>query len=112
MKEVVNEILAAEKKAERLLTEARQQSAQIRQESEKEASVIISDAQKEAQKLLQTTVTAARSEAEQSREKSFAAFREEQEDLLHRNQSTVNTLIDDIVALITTSSSQAPGNRQ
>lgn len=109
MKEVVNDILAAEKKVEQLLSETRQQASQIRQESEKKASATIAAAQEKARELIRTTVAAARSEAQQSREKTFVAFREKQESLLDRHHTAIAALIADIVAMIT--AGNAPESR-
>ena len=106
MKEVVDEILAAEKKVDGLLTEARQQAAELRQESEKKASDMVSAAHEQAQELMRNTVAAARTEAENTRDTTFSRFREQQQDLLDRNRAVIDTLVDEIVALIT---SEQPG---
>ncbi|MBN1760132.1 MAG: hypothetical protein JW863_17530 [Chitinispirillaceae bacterium] len=107
MKEVVDEILAAEKKVESLLSEARQQAAKLRQESENEASALVAAAQEQAQELIRTTVSEIRTVAEQTREQRFTEFREKQRILLEHNRTAVDSLVDGIVALITASGKTA-----
>jgi vacuolar-type H+-ATPase subunit H len=106
MKEVVDEILAAEKKVDALLDEARQEAARIRQESEKEATALVSAAQEQAQEHLRSAVTAAREEAQRSRDTAFAESRKQQQELRDRNHGALDTLVSEIVTLITSSEQQ------
>ncbi len=103
MKEVVDEILTAEKKVDVLLDEARQEAARIRQESEKEAAALVSAAVEQAQEHLRSAVTAAREEAQRSRETAFAEFRKQQQELRECNHAALDTLVSEIVSLITSS---------
>lgn len=102
MKEVVDEILAAEKKVEEALGEARREAARIRQESEKEVSAIVENAHEKAQLLLQKTVVAARQEAESTREKVFADAAGEKNRLFEQSKDKIDILVDEIVDIITT----------
>ena len=106
MKEVVEEILAVEKKVDVLLDEARQEAARIRQESEKEAAALVSAAQEQAQEHLRSAVAAAREEAQRSRESAFAEFRKQQQELHERNHAALDALVAEIVSLITSSELQ------
>jgi len=103
MKEVVDEILAAEKRVEQTLADARHKAAQIRQESEKEVSAIVTAAHEEAQRIIQETVTSARKEAEASREKALKDVESGNRFLRERSKDRINALVDEVASLITTS---------
>ncbi|MBN1307257.1 MAG: hypothetical protein JXA18_05035 [Chitinispirillaceae bacterium] len=100
MKEVVNEILAAEKRVEQTLSDARRKAAEIRQESEKEVAAIIAAAHEEAQRIIRETSDAARMEAETRREKALNDIASENRVLRERSRGRIDDLIDEIVSLI------------
>ena len=108
MKEVVNEILAAEKKVEEKLAEARRKAALIRQESEKEASAIVSAAREEAQQLIEKRTAAARNEAESIRKKAFEDAGSENRQLLEKCRDTMDALVDEIASLVMASDQMHP----
>ena len=100
MKEVVNEILTAEKACEQILQDARQQALVIRRESEKEASALISSAQEDARNILQDAVSEARKQALLEREKVFTEISTYKTDLLDQKKDAIDTLVEKISALL------------
>ncbi|MCW8965592.1 MAG: hypothetical protein OQK82_02745, partial [Candidatus Pacearchaeota archaeon] len=100
MKEVVNEILTAEKACERILQDARQKALAIRQESEKEASALISAAQEDARNILQNAVNEARKQALREREDVFAEISTYKADLMVQKKDTIDMLVETISAML------------
>jgi vacuolar-type H+-ATPase subunit E/Vma4 len=100
MKEVVNEILVTEKECERILQDARSEALTIRRDSEKEAAAIISAAHEEAQKTLQEAVSEARETAQKERAQSLAETATYKRTLLERHGKTIDSLVDEISALV------------
>ena len=100
MKEVVNEILAAEKECERILQDARAEALTIRRDSEKEASAIIQSAQEEAQKTLQEAVGRVRKDAQKERAEALAEITSYKQELVENRSETIDTLVDEISNLL------------
>lgn len=100
MKEVVNEILNAEKACDQILQDARKKANAIRQESEKEATQLLSQAQEEARTIITNAVSRSREQALREREQSFKAISTYKSDLLSRNTDKIPALISEIRDLL------------
>jgi vacuolar-type H+-ATPase subunit H len=100
MKAVVEEILAAEKRAEEVLDQARKRAVQLQQEADKLAASITAAAYEDAQKLLSERITAARNHAKTSRETALCEAETANRHFLEQNREKIDTLVDAIAEMV------------
>ena len=100
MKEVVNEILAAEKACDKILQDARKKALTIKQDSEKEAASLLASAQEEAREIINSATTRSREQALQERENAFIAISTYKSELLSKNSDKIDALVDEIRDLL------------
>jgi vacuolar-type H+-ATPase subunit H len=100
MNEIVDEIIQAEKRVEKLLTEAREKASEITQKAEKEAARVIEQARQKAQERVTRSVEDARDLARQTREKKLSAADSQTEEIFHRKKELIDEIVDTIVQLV------------
>jgi len=110
MKEVVNEILSAEKKVQASLDEARHRAAHMREECEREVASIIADAEAKALEITERTVAAARSDARLQREKTLEQAQEDNRLLSERCADAIESLSDELTRLVISTRPPDNGN--
>ena len=100
MKEVITEILAAEKHAESLLAEARNQAQARRQDIDKEFSEKIAAARQKAQDIIARTAETARTESGQARKELIAVSLEKDKSAIEKISGRIDTIAGKIVDLL------------
>jgi vacuolar-type H+-ATPase subunit H len=100
MKEILNEILAAEKRAEKLLDEARAEALALKQSVEKEATEKIAAARQEAQLVVSRSAEEARREAQKARDEQIALAAQRDRDEAARAESRSGRIVHAIVDLV------------
>ena len=100
MKEVLKEILAAEKHAEDLLAEARSQAQARRHDIEKEFSDKIAAAKHEAQRIFAHSVEKARVESAHARSELISAAFQKDKVAIENSSGRIDALVTKIADLI------------
>lgn len=72
MKEILNDILQAEKSVEKVILQAREDALQIKRRAEKEITEKIASARIEAQQSIQTAINQARDQAQKERQERLS----------------------------------------
>ena len=101
MKQIIEEVFEAEKKANEIIKQAREKASSIRQSAEKDNLEKTAQAKQKARELIQTTVENARKEAELFRQEKLKQSENEKESIL-KNEEIVNKLVDNICNIIIT----------
>lgn len=100
MEEVLSEILSAEKQAEELLAEARNQAQLNRQEFEKESSEKIASAKKSAQSIISESIETVKIDSERSRQDQITAALRKEEAVIGGQKARMDELAEKISAII------------
>ena len=99
MKEIIEEVFNAEKKADEIIRNARAKASEIKQFVEKDNLEKMAQAKQKAKELLQKAVENARKEAELYRQEKLKNSENEKESVL-KNEKAINNLIDKISNII------------
>lgn len=100
MKEIIREVLEAEKRVDAILKEARQRASEMRRAAEEEIAQRIGQARQEAREVLQAAAEEARREAERLADEKLAQADQQRSALLDRNVDAVEHLVEDICRLV------------
>ena len=99
MKQIIEEVFEAEKKANEIIKRAREKASQIRQAAEKDNSEKIAQAKQEAKEIIRKSVENANNEAEITRQEKLKQAENEKEAILG-NEIVLNNLVDNICNII------------
>ena len=99
MKQIIEEVFEAEKKANEIIKRAREKASQIRQAAEKDNSEKIAQAKQEAKEIIRKSVENANNEAEITRQEKLKQAENEKEAILG-NEKVLNDLVDNICNII------------
>ena len=100
MLEIVQDILAAEGKAEKIIQKARDESAKIRAQADTTAESMLRDSREDARKLAGERLEKAR---ESTKEETAMSLREEEQRIKRfadTHQDEIDQVVDEIVELI------------
>ncbi|MBA7713958.1 hypothetical protein ES703_122969 [subsurface metagenome] len=100
MKEIMNEILQAERKVEETLQKAREKAAEIKLQAEKNASQKIEEARRKAKEFFLAGVEEAKQKAMRIRDGKLKKAEEESEEIRSSNRIIIENLIQEIVRLV------------
>jgi len=100
MKEIIEDVLQAEEKVNRLLKQAREQAAQIKQAADKAHSEKIGAAREQARQIIHTAVEAAQKEAEQIRTDRLQQAEQAKDALLNMDSETRDHLVNEICTML------------
>jgi vacuolar-type H+-ATPase subunit H len=101
MKQIIEEVFEAEKKANEIIKQAREKASQIRQSAEKENLEKIAEAKQKAKELIQNTVENAGRDAELMRQEKLKQADSEKESIL-KNEEIIKGLVDNICNIVIT----------
>ncbi|MEJ2649451.1 MAG: hypothetical protein P8016_13715 [Sedimentisphaerales bacterium] len=101
MKQIIEEVFEAEKKANEIIKKAREKASQIRQAAEKDNSEKIARAREQAREIVQETVEEAGREAELFRQDKVKQAEGEKESIM-KNEEILNNLVNKICNIIIT----------
>jgi vacuolar-type H+-ATPase subunit H len=99
MKQIIEEVFNAEKKADEILKKAREKASEIRQSAEKDNLEKMAQAKLKAKELIQKTVDNARTEAQLFRQEKLKQSENEKESVIN-NEEIIKSLIDKISDII------------
>ena len=99
MKQIIEEVFEAEKRANEIIKQAKQKASQIRQAAEKENMEKIAQAKQQAKEIIQKTVEDAKNEAQNFRQEKLKQAEGEKESIL-TNEKALNNLVDNICNII------------
>ncbi len=99
MKQIIEEVFNAEKKADEILKKARERASEIKQAAEKDNLEKIAQAKQKAKELIQKAVEDAKKEAELFRQEKLKQSENEKESVL-KNEEVLNKLVDNISNII------------
>ncbi len=102
MQQIIDEVLKAEKNAEKIIQEARRSVTELKKRIESENSQKISMTQNEAQKLVQNSIAKAKIEAEEAYKLAMKQIEEKNADFMNNIEKNFDITIDTIMNLITT----------
>lgn len=100
MQDVVDEVLKAEAKAEKIITQAKEKAQIIKQQIEQEVSQRINDARLESQKLIQNKVSKAKEQASRKHQKAVELAEAESKEFWEQNLDNIDLVIEKIVQFI------------
>jgi vacuolar-type H+-ATPase subunit H len=100
MRDIVQEILQAEKRVEELLQHAREEAGTITSQAEKEANRKVAEARASAQEIVQQTVQRARREAEEIRKSMIEEAERKSRALASRSGLHLDDLADQVARMV------------
>lgn len=100
MRDLVQEILQAEKRAEELLQHAREEAAGITAQADTEAKKKVADARAKAQEIIGQTVQQLRREAEEIRKRTIEEAEHKSRALANRSDVPLDDLADQVARMI------------
>ncbi len=100
MKDIISEVLLAEKRVEETLQKARSESADIKLRTEKKVSQKITEARNKARGIIQNSIEKAQLEAENIRNTRIKEADLENAEIISKNRIDIEKLVRDIVKLI------------
>lgn len=101
MQQIIDEVLKAEKNADKIIQETRRSVTELKKRIESENSQKISMAQNEAQKLVQNSIAMAKIEAEEAYKLAMKQIEEKNADFMNTIEKNYDITIDTIMNLIT-----------
>jgi len=110
MKKIIEEVLQVEEKVGLELKQARNEASEMRSAAEKDVAERVNAANKEARELIQSMVDKAKIEAERYREEKLKAAEQGKEAFLSENANKIDGLIDNIVGIVLSGSSEREAN--
>ncbi len=102
MKQIIEEVFEAEKKANEIIHKAREKASQIRQAVEKDNSEKIAQAKLRAKDIIRDAVEKAQKEAEFVRQEKLKQAEKEKEAIIG-NKKVLDDLVDNICDIIISS---------
>ncbi len=102
MKKIIEEVFHAEEQADGFLKQAREKAAEIRRQTDKETSALISDAEQKARDLVQNMVEDAKIQAERVQEERLATVAQHKDEMFSGKTESIDRLIDDICRIVLT----------
>lgn len=99
MKQIIEEVFEAEKKANEILQKAREKAHEIKQAADKESLDKIAEAKLKAKEIVHAKVESARKEADRLRQEKLKQADGEKEAIL-KNENVLNKLVEDICKII------------
>ena len=99
MKQIIEEVFEAEKKANEIILKAREQAAQIRQSVDKDNLEKIAAAKLKAKEIIRNSVENAQKEAELIRQEKLKQAENDKESILG-NETVLNNLVENICNII------------
>jgi vacuolar-type H+-ATPase subunit H len=100
MRDLVQEILEAEKKAEELLQHAREEAARIAAQADTEAKAKVAEARARVQELLGQTVQRLRAQAQEIRKQQIEEAEKECRAQANHGDVTLDDLVDQVAKMI------------
>ena len=100
MRDIVQEILQAEKEAEELLQQSREEAANIRAQAERESNRKIAEARARAKEIVQQTVQHTRREAEEIRKSTIEEAERKSRALVSRSGLHLDDLADQVARMV------------
>ena len=107
MKQIIEEVFEAEKKANEIIKQAREKASEIKQSVEKDNLEKMAQAKQKAKELIQTTVENAKKEAELFRQEKLKQSENEKESIL-KNEEIINNLVGNICNIIISTEIDSP----
>lgn len=101
MLEIINDVLAAEKRAEQTIEQARKEAAELRSKIAEEESKRVREAQRAADARLRDAISAAREEQDRRVAEAEAEFRDSTARVGENEQEQIASAVDQIVKLLT-----------
>jgi F-type H+-transporting ATPase subunit b len=99
MKDIIDEILGAEKRVDERLQKAREEADKYRVNAEKKASEKLEDARARAKTIIQTAVEEARKEADIVRNEMIRKAEDESKKTVQKNRERLDKLVDAVVKI-------------
>ena len=99
MKQIIEEVFNAEKKADEILKKAHEKASEIKQSVEKDNLEKIAQAKQKAKEMIQKTVENAKKEAQLFRQEKLKQSENEKESVL-KNEGTIDSLVEKISKII------------
>ena len=106
MKQIIEEVFEAEKKANEIIQKAHEQASQIRQAVEKDNSEKIAQAKQRAKDIIFDAVEKAGKEAEIIRQEKLKQA-EKEKDVIIGNEKVLNNLVESICNIIISNEKEA-----
>ncbi|MBN1997436.1 hypothetical protein JW935_07790 [candidate division KSB1 bacterium] len=110
MEEILNDIFNTEKSVEKILQDAKEHAAQVKQKTEQEVTQRLADARRQAQEMSQQILALAQKNAELEKQKVLQQTQEENERLLKACEGKMKQTVDRIFGLIVRTSFAEKGN--
>lgn len=102
MLELITEIIEAEKKAEEIVSDAKEDASKRKQENEEALQKKLTEAREDAREKANTRITEARDKAEKQKTDARNAGGMNLDAFVSENRQEIETVIDEIVDLVTT----------
>ncbi len=102
MSDILDEVLKAEEAADRVLSQARTEAAELKRAASEEASEAQERAREEARKLVETRVETARAEAQRRWERTVREAETAEHEFMLANRRGLERIADEIVAFVVT----------
>ncbi|MBN2591021.1 MAG: hypothetical protein JXA96_14235 [Sedimentisphaerales bacterium] len=99
MKQIIEEVFEAEKKANEIIKKAREKASEIRQAAEKDNLEKIAEAKQKAKDIIRNAVENAQKEAEMIRQEEIKQAENEKESILG-NETDLNNLVENICNIV------------
>ena len=99
MKQIIEEVFEAEKKANEIIKKAREKASQIKQNAEKENLEKITQAKQDAKEIIRNAIENAQKEAEIIRNEKIKKAENDKESILG-NENVLNNLVENICNII------------
>ena len=100
MRDIVREILQAEKRVEELLQQAREKASNITAQAEKEANRKVAEARDRAQEIVRQTVQRTRREVEEIRKSTIEEAERKSRDSTSRSGLHLDDLADQVARMV------------
>ena len=107
MKQIIEEVFEAEKKANEIIKQAREKASEIKQSVEKDNLEKMAQAKQKAKELIQITVENAKKDAELFRQEKLKQSENEKESIL-KNEEIINNLVGNICNIIISTEIDSP----
>lgn len=101
MKQIIEEVLQAEKNVSAILKDAREKAVEIKKATEKQMATDLSRAKEKAQEIAIEKTEAAKKESETICEEMLKTADKEKENFLAMHSDSVDTLVNKICSLVT-----------
>lgn len=100
MRDIVEQVLETEKRAEQIIQQARARETEIRNTAETESGRIVQQARADAQRLLLEEASRARQEADLEYRQAVQQVESANAGFLERNRSKIESAVERVIALL------------